>query len=140
MRLIVAQQGEIRDAHACALRDEYVKRFRRFGSLRIVERAPRGDTPLWPDSARWRVALAVDGTAYSSERLAEMIGRWTMQHGEVAFAIGDAYGLHAPTLAAANAKWSLGPITLPHHLAHVVVIEQLYRAATILNKLPYHHG
>jgi 23S rRNA (pseudouridine1915-N3)-methyltransferase len=58
----------------------------------------------------------------------------------VALAIGGSRGLAADLLAAADDRWSLGPLTLPHELARVVVAEQLYRALTILRGEPYHKG
>lgn len=140
MRLVVIQTGRLRDAHVAALRDEFVKRFARFGKLSIVEQEPKGDRPLWPESARWKVALDERGDQLTSVQFAERLGQWTMQHGEVAFLVGDAYGHHAPSLALADRRLSLGPMVLPHQLAHLVLIEQLYRAATIRAGLPYHHG
>ena len=140
MKLVVVQHGRLRDPQVTALRDEYLKRFRRFGSLIVIEREPKGDVPLWPESARWRVALDERGEQLGSEQLAQRLRKWTMGHGEVAFLVGDAYGHHAPTLAEADAKLSLGLMTLPHQLAHLLLIEQLYRAATILAGAPYHHA
>lgn len=139
MRLSVVQTGRLRDPQVETLRDEYVKRFSRFGRLEVIEREPRGDKPIWPDSARWRVALDERGEALTSATLAERLSDWTMRHGEVAFLIGDAYGHHAPTLALADKRLSLGPMTFPHQLAHLLVVEQLYRAATIRAGTPYHH-
>jgi 23S rRNA (pseudouridine1915-N3)-methyltransferase len=140
MILAVVQTGRLKDAHVAALRDEYVKRFARFGRLTVSEREPKGDAPLWPASARWRVVLDERGEALSSPALAARLERWTASHGEVAFLIGAAYGHHQPSLDLAQARLSLGPMTLPHQLAHLVLIEQLYRAATIRAGLPYHHA
>jgi 23S rRNA (pseudouridine1915-N3)-methyltransferase len=140
MKLTVVQHGRIRDPHVCALRDEYLKRFKRFGTLTIVEREPKGDTPLWPASARWKVILDERGQQFTSEAFAAKVQNWTMHHGEVAFLIGEAYGHHAPSAALADAKLALGPMVLPHQLAHLILVEQLYRAATILAGTGYHHG
>ena len=140
MRLVVIQHGRIKDAHVCALRDEYLKRFKRYGTLTVTEREPKGDTPLWPASSRWRVALDERGEQPSSTELAALLRKWTMAHGEVAFLVGEAYGHHAPSLALADARLSLGRMTLPHQLAQLLLIEQLYRAATILAGTPYHHA
>ena len=140
MRLVVVQNGRLRDKQVEALRDEYVKRFARFGSLTIVEKEPKGDVPLWPASSRWRVLLDEHGETPTSVQFAERIRKWTMAHGEVAFLLGDAYGHHAPSAAMANAKLALGPMTLPHQLAHLLLVEQLYRAATILAGTGYHHA
>ncbi len=140
MKLTLVQHGRLRDAPVVTLRDEYVKRFRRFGTLTIVEREPKGDAVLWPASARWKVALDEHGREFDSVAFAQQLQKWTMAHGEIAFLVGDAYGHHAPTLASADATMCLGRITLPHQLAHLVLVEQLYRAATIIAGLPYHHA
>ncbi len=140
MKISVVQSGKIRDPHISALRDEYVKRFKRFGSLTVTEKESKGDKPLWPSSSRWNVLLDERGTMLSSEELAAKLSTWTMRHGEVAFVIGDAYGHQPATRSAANFQLSLGPMTMPHQLAHVLLIEQIYRAGTILAKLPYHHA
>ncbi len=139
MRVVVVQQGRLRDRNVVALRDDYLTRFRRFGKLSVVEAEPKGDAPLWPASARWRVLLDERGETPDSPGLAKRLAEWTMRHGEVCFLVGDAYGPHPPTAALADARLSLGRMTLPHQLAHLVLIEQLYRAATITAGLPYHH-
>jgi 23S rRNA (pseudouridine1915-N3)-methyltransferase len=140
MRLVVIQQGRLRDRQVETLRDEYVKRFARFGSLTIHEKEPKGDEPLWPRSARWRVVLDERGELLTSVQLAERLRKWTMAHGEVAFLIGDAFTTHPASTALADSRLALGPLTLPHQLAHLILIEQLYRAATIIAGTGYHHA
>ncbi len=140
MKITVIQTGRLRDPAVAVLRDEYVKRFGRFGKLEVVEREPKGETPLWPSGARWRIALDEHGEQLPSPAFAKRLERWSVAHGPLAFLVGDAYGHHAPSLALADAKLSLGPMVLPHQLAHLVLVEQLYRAATILAGTGYHHG
>lgn len=140
MRITVVQTGRLKDKAIHELRDEYVKRFGRFGKLTIIEREPKGDAPLWPSSARWKVILDERGTTYTSEAFADRLAHWSMHHGDIAFCIGDAYGHHAPTAVLADAKLSLGPMVLPHQIAHLIVVEQIYRAATILAGTGYHHA
>ncbi|MBA2479532.1 MAG: 23S rRNA (pseudouridine(1915)-N(3))-methyltransferase RlmH [Planctomycetes bacterium] len=139
MRIVVVQSGRLRDAQIIALRDDYVKRFKRFGSLVVQEREPRDGTALWPDSSRWKVLVDERGDQHGSEAFARLIAQWTMRHGEVAFAVGGAFGHDPATSAGADAHLSLGAMTLPHQLAHVVLIEQVYRAASILAGTAYHH-
>jgi 23S rRNA (pseudouridine1915-N3)-methyltransferase len=86
------------------------------------------------------VALEVTGKQHSSEQLAQRLEHWRGQGRELAFLIGGPEG-HAPAvLAAAHETWSLGPLTLPHMLARLLVAEQLYRAAAMLANHPYHRG
>ncbi len=140
MRLTVIQQGRLRDAQVTALCAEYRKRFQRFGTLTVLEIEPKGDAPLWPKSARWKVALDERGPFPTSIGFSQLLQKWTMAHGEVAFAIGDAMTLHPPTRATADATLGLSAMTLPHQLAHLLLIEQIYRAATITAGTGYHHA
>jgi 23S rRNA (pseudouridine1915-N3)-methyltransferase len=140
MRLVVVQQGKIKDGNVLAMRAEFIKRFQRYGSLTVVEKEPKGDQVLWPSSSRWKVLLDERGETPTSNQLAQHLRKWTMAHGEVAFLVGDAYGPHPHSKASANVSLALSALTLPHQLAHLLVIEQLYRAASILAGSPYHHA
>ena len=87
------------------------------------------------------VLLDPRGQQLSSEALAALLDRH--KHSgtqQLVFAIGPADGWSAATRANAQQLLSLGPMTLPHELARVVLAEQLYRAATILAGHPYHSG
>lgn len=85
------------------------------------------------------VALTPEGEAWSSERLARRLQGWMSSGARaIVFALGSAHGLGEPVRRRADHAWSLGPLTLPHDLARVVVWEQLYRAGTILRGEPYH--
>ncbi|RDS84775.1 23S rRNA (pseudouridine(1915)-N(3))-methyltransferase RlmH [Dyella monticola] len=86
------------------------------------------------------IALDGRGKAWSSEELAEQLAKWRMAGRDIAFLIGGPDG-HAPeVLARADQKWSLGPLTLPHMLVRLVLVEQLYRATTLLAGHPYHRA
>lgn len=86
------------------------------------------------------VALDGRGKAWSSEELAQRLQHWRNGGRDLALLIGGPEG-HAPdVLAAAEERWSLGPLTLPHMLVRLVVAEQLYRAAALLANHPYHRA
>jgi 23S rRNA (pseudouridine1915-N3)-methyltransferase len=138
MIITVVQQGRLRDPAVEGMRDEYVKRFGRFGKLHLVEREPKGAGTLWPEAARWRVVCDERGDRLVSTAFAEKLRAWTMAHGHVAFLVGAAEGLHQPSRDAAQAAIRLSDFTLPHQLAHLLLVEQLYRAATLLAGHPYH--
>jgi 23S rRNA (pseudouridine1915-N3)-methyltransferase len=140
MKLVVLQAGKLREKQVIALRDDYVQRFRRYGQLAISEVAKPGAAGIWPATRCWKVLVDETGEQLGSEALAARLADWTMRHGTVAFAIGEAYGHDAATRQLADAKLSLGALTLPHQLAHLILVEQLYRAASILAGSPYHHG
>jgi 23S rRNA (pseudouridine1915-N3)-methyltransferase len=84
--------------------------------------------------------LDLDGAGWSSEQVAEQLQRWRLDGRDHALIIGGAVGVSPAVRDRAATRWSLGPLTLPHELARVVVTEQLYRAATILRGEPYHKG
>ncbi len=87
------------------------------------------------------VLLDSRGKQLSSEALSLWMGK--QQDGgtqRIVFAIGPADGWSEPTRQRANLLLSLGPMTLAHELAAVVLAEQIYRAFTILKGLPYHLG
>lgn len=86
------------------------------------------------------VALEVTGKPYSSEQLAQRLEHWRGQGRDLSFLIGGPEGHASEVLAGANETWSLGPLTLPHMLARLLVAEQLYRAAAMLANHPYHRA
>ena len=90
-----------------------------------------------PKAARV-VMLDVKGKALSTENLAEKMANWQMEAIDICLVIGGPDGLSSQCLNAADEKWSLSALTLPHPLVRVVLIEQLYRAWTILQNHPYH--
>ena len=83
------------------------------------------------------IALDERGKSMTSSRLATKIGEWRDDGvGEICFAIGGADGHGDTVTSAARTTLSLGKLTLPHGLARIVLMEQLYRAATILAGIP----
>ena len=127
--------GRMKQAALRAACDEYLSRIRHY--TKIDEREVK--EVRVPEDARL-VALSRRGEPWTSMQLAEWTGRWEMEGRDVTFAIGDAGGLPAEVLRGAERIWSLGPLTLPHELARVIVYEQLYRAYTIRRGEPYHRG
>jgi 23S rRNA (pseudouridine1915-N3)-methyltransferase len=80
--------------------------------------------------------LDADGQAYGSEEFARWIDDRRLAARDVCFVVGGPYGT---SLDHVDHKLSLGPMTLPHQLARVVLLEQLFRAHKILAGEPYHH-
>ena len=135
LRITIVQRGALKDRAIQGLCDEYRKRFRSFGQLHIVEQKQ----PRWPTD-HLRVLCDERGASYTSPGLAQQCARWSEQHGAIALALGDGDG-HAQDFAAqAQEHLSLSQLTLPHRLAHLLLVEQIYRAATILAGHPYHHA
>ncbi len=92
---------------------------------------------LLPPQA-WVVALHGAGVGWSSRQLATELAAWRQRGLPVYLLIGGPDGLAPAVLARANQQWSLSALTLPHALARVIVVEQLYRAASLLQGHPYH--
>jgi 23S rRNA (pseudouridine1915-N3)-methyltransferase len=80
--------------------------------------------------------LDLQGEKYDSETFARFLEERRQDGRDVCFVIGGPKGLD---LASADHRLSLGPLTLPHQLARVVLLEQLYRAHKILAREPYHY-
>lgn len=92
-------------------------------------------------TAPYLVLLDSRGRQFSSEQFAEWLGKQRDQGQQaIIFAIGPADGWSDEVRKQANLLLSLGPMTLPHELARVVLSEQIYRAFTILSGHPYHTG
>lgn len=151
MRLVVAAVGRLRPAYREAA-DDYLGRLGRVcdvaeHEVKEASRAPTAARQQALEAAALReklpaaatlVVLDRTGQAWSSEELARRMDQWRMAARPVAFVIGGSTGLDAALVQDAAARWSLGAMTLPHELARVVVLEQLYRAWTILRGEPYH--
>ena len=85
------------------------------------------------------VLLAINGKPTSSEQLAAKLDTWALSGvSRVAFVIGGSDGVATSVSARAHEALSFGPITLPHNLARVVLLEQIYRACKINKGEPYH--
>lgn len=153
MDLVILAVGRLRSSYREAC-DDYLRRLGRHAKVKEVEvreasRAPTVEAQREEEAERLRarlpagatlVALARGGSAWTSEELSGRVEGWRVAARPLAFVIGGSHGLAPGLLGAAAARWSLGPLTLPHELARVVVTEQLYRAFTILRGEPYHKG
>lgn len=84
--------------------------------------------------------LDVKGKMLSTEQLADKLQQAMSDGQDISLVIGGADGLSDEVLAKADFKWSLSNLTLPHPLVRVVLIEQLYRAMSIIHNHPYHRG
>ncbi len=151
MKLRVIWTGKTRDARLRALADDYLKRLSHFTRCEISEfreTAAAGEKAgIDKDSQRItdglregaiNVLLDPDGAQWSSEQLAKELQQWQDSGTkEVAFIIGGPNGVSAKLAARANKRWSLSRLTLTHEMSRVVLLEQLYRAYTIIHGLPY---
>lgn len=100
------------------------------------EEARRMLAGLSPDE--FVVALDERGAQRSTRELAQWLERRRQQGRDLALLIGGPDGFAAEVLTRADERWSLSQLTLPHAMVRIVVIEQLYRAQSLLLNLPYH--
>jgi 23S rRNA (pseudouridine1915-N3)-methyltransferase len=153
MRLVLVAVGKLR-APLRDVADDYLRRLRRFitveeRELREAGRAGNDEAQRTTEGERILDAVSAEtplilldqrGTMWSSEQLADELERWRTEARNRALVIGGAAGVAPAVAGRAEKRWSLGPLTLPHEIARVLVIEQLYRASTILRGEPYHRG
>ena len=151
MRVRLIWTGKTRDARLRALIDEYLKRLSHFARSEVTELrespAPGTKAGIDKDSKRISgrlpsgaatVLLDPNGIQLSSEELAEQIKRWENSGTkEVVFIVGGPNGVSPELSSQVVQRWSLSRLTLTHEMARVVVLEQLYRAYTIIHGLPY---
>ena len=84
-------------------------------------------------------ALCIEGRELSSTQLAERVERWTVEGiSHVALVIGGSWGLSEEVKRAASLRLSMSPMTFPHQMARVMLLEQVYRAMQISHGGKYH--
>lgn len=145
LKITVIAVGKLKERFwrdACA---EYSKRLSGYCNLTMREipdsnREQEGALVLetLPEHATI-IVLDVQGKETSSEAFAQQIERFTVEGvSHLVFVIGGSDGLTSAVKERAHLRMSFGPITLPHNLARVVLLEQLYRAFKIIKREPYH--
>jgi 23S rRNA (pseudouridine1915-N3)-methyltransferase len=116
-----------------------VKRGKSADTARVLEEEGRRLWQAVPRGARV-VALDREGRAPDTQGIAASMDGWLAEGRDVCLLIGGPEGLDPQAMRRADELWSLSRLTLAHPLVRVVVAEQLYRAWSILNNLPYHRG
>jgi 23S rRNA (pseudouridine1915-N3)-methyltransferase len=146
VKIKIAWIGRTKESSIQALTDEYLKRISRYAEVEGVSvkdeehllplaRGPRNQTKFF------LILLDSRGKQFSSEEFAQFLRKREESSSQpLLFVIGGADGFADETRAAAGLTLSLGRFTMPHELARVVLLEQIYRACTILAGHPYHTG
>jgi 23S rRNA (pseudouridine1915-N3)-methyltransferase len=153
VRLIVAVVGRARHPALGPAARDYEERAAHYWPLEVREVREEPARSVTADVVRERegkrlldvaparahiVACDPGGTAMTSEAFSQWLQRERERGVDVCFVIGGAHGLSDAVRKAARTRLSLGPWTLPHELARVVLAEQIYRAGTIVRREPYH--
>lgn len=158
MNISLIAMGKLKESYyreACA---EYLKRLGAFAAAKVYEPAPV-DLPQNPNQsqiekalsleaerisehikpASFTVAMCIEGKELSSEQLAEKLSDIANRGiSSVNFVIGSSHGLSEEIKRGADLRMSMSPMTFPHSLARVMLLEQVYRAYSILNNSKYH--
>ncbi|MGQ0506641.1 MAG: 23S rRNA (pseudouridine(1915)-N(3))-methyltransferase RlmH [Myxococcaceae bacterium] len=145
MKVRVASVGKDRSGLFAPAVEEYASRLRHYTKFSLLELPASRTAALEADALLGKrqpsellVALDQRGKNLSSEELAKFIEKAQHQAKDLYFVIGGDEGLDERVRAAASLTLSLSRMTLPHRLARVVLVEQIYRAFTLLRAEPYH--
>lgn len=145
MRLTIVSVGHKMPEWVTIATQDYIKRMPADCSIDIKEIKP----DLSPAKEAVKILAAIPkgsrvialderGKDQSTQDLATQLSKWRQDGVDITFLIGGADGLDADLKSHAQAMWRLSSLTLPHAMARVLLIEQLYRAWTILQGHPYH--
>lgn len=154
MHIGVVAVGKLKERFWREASDEYLKRLRSYADVRVTEVADRdpgrgGEARALDEegtdvlraigTSDHVVALALGGKNLTSEEFSAYLAKLGVDgRSAVTFVIGGSHGLSREVLARADERLSLGAMTLPHNLARVVLLEQVYRAFRIMRGEPYH--
>lgn len=158
LNITVICVGKLKEKFYTAAVNEYLKRLKSYCKLDLIElpeeRLPSAPSQVQIDTALEKeshaiygklpkrakvIALCVEGVLLSSEKLAEQFQGWTVSGiSHLAFLIGGSYGLHPSVKELSALQLSMSPMTFPHHLARIMVLEQIYRAFKINEGSLYH--
>ena len=150
--------GKLKEKFYLDAAAEYAKRLSRFCTLTILElpeeRLPESPSPAQIEAALAReadavraklpagcllIAMCVEGQERSSEALARYLAEAAARGaGHIVFLIGSSYGMHPSLKQQADLRLSMSPMTFPHHLLRVMLLEQIYRAYQINAGSKYH--
>ncbi len=154
-KITIVAVGRLKERYWREAAEEYLKRLTPYATVQVAEVSDRDVSRdetgalaaegadvlrgLQAVGASCVVALDIGGRQLSSEEFAE----WLAEHdlngrSWIEFVVGGAAGLAPEVLARAEERLSLGPMTLPHQMARVVLLEQLYRGFRIMRGEPYH--
>jgi 23S rRNA (pseudouridine1915-N3)-methyltransferase len=158
MKITILCVGKIKERYFVDAIAEYSKRLGRYVTLQIVEvadeKTPDGASEALEEQIRakegerlmkyfnkdaYRIALAIDGKMRDSVDLSKHMEQLGVRgNSHIIFVIGGSLGLSAQVLKECDERLSFSPMTFPHQLMRVILLEQIYRAYRIMNHEPYH--
>lgn len=155
VKINIVAVGKVKERYFQDGINEYLKRLSRYAKVSIIEIKERnlvnepnaseileilkreGDD-IKKELKGHVVAMAIEGKKYSSEAFSDFIERAKNLRGEITFVIGGSYGLDSSVKKVADDNISVSDMTFPHTLLRLMLVEQIYRAFTILEDGKYH--
>lgn len=157
INVTVIAVGKLKEKYLRDGCDEYIKRLGAFSKINVIEvdEEKIGDNPTdaqiknviekegqriikkIPKSSAV-ITLCIEGKEYSSPDFSKLIENISMTNSSICFIIGGSFGLSDEVKKMSVARLSFGKMTLPHQLARMVLLEQIYRAFSISNNSKYH--
>ncbi len=142
--------GNLKEKFWQSATEEYKKRLQKFCNLQIIELDEQNKyqdvnkilseegKSIIANLGGYNILLDIEGKAYSSEDLANKIKQTLLSSSTITFIIGGSYGVSDEVKRSVQERISFGRITMPHNLARVVALEQIYRAFMINSGAKYH--
>ena len=154
MKISVISIGEVKNKNTIPIEKEYIKRLTPYFRISIQEISVKKLSTL-PEKQRkekecdiirqkikagdFLILLDEGGKTYDSLKFASMLKKHMLESTkQIVFAVGGVYGWDEDFKKEANAVLSLSSLTFTYELARLILIEQIYRATTIINRIPYH--
>lgn len=155
LKVKIVAVGKIKEKYFIDAISEYAKRLSRYNQFSVVEVKEENYVAEPNDSEKleilkreganikkelsgYIVAMCIEGKKLSSVDLANTINKVTNTNSEITFVIGGSYGIDDSVKSMANLKLSISDMTFPHTLCRVLLVEQIYRAFSIINDGKYH--
>ena len=139
LRITILCQGRLKEKYYIDACGEYFKRLGAYCQPEVVELPENGDIAARIPKGAYTVALCIEGVKTDSPGLAAMLARCAAEgKSRVCFLIGGSDGLPEAAKQRADMRLSMSDMTFPHHLARVMLLEQIYRAFTINAGAKYH--
>lgn len=143
--------GKLKEKSLKDLESEYTKRLTRYAKINIIELKDSKDNDInlaikqelklildKIDEKSYIILLDIQGKMLSSEDLSKEINNITQTSGKITFIVGGSNGVSDDVKNKANMLLSFSPMTFPHQLFRIMLLEQIYRSLAILNNSPYH--
>lgn len=150
MQIRLVCVGNLKEKFWQSATEEYKKRLQKFCNLQIIELDEQNKyqdvnkilseegKSIIANLGGYNILLDIEGKAYSSEELANKIKQTLLSSSTITFIIGGSYGVSDEVKKSVQERISFGKITMPHNLARVVALEQIYRAFMINSGAKYH--